>query len=115
MNRRTRIFVYMLLSSLGSAALAQKPANTIDASAIFSELRTNAPVGGGNIFWMAGGTGEFSYPAWRNFSAVIEAGGQHTGNIPGFNVGLSLVTGMGGVRMRFPTRTKFQPFGQAHR
>ena len=113
MNRRTRIFVYMLLSSLGSAALAQKPANTIDASAIFSELRTNAPVGGGNIFWMAGGTGEFSYPVWRNFSAVIEAGGQHTGNIPGFNVGLSLVTGMGGVRMRFPTRTKFQPFGQA--
>lgn len=113
MNGRTRIFVSMLLLSLASAAAAQKPANTFDASAIFSEVRANAPVGGGNIFWMAGGTGEFSYPVWRNFSAVAEVGGQHTGNIPGFNVGLSLVSGMGGLRMRFPTRTKFQPFGQA--
>src|SRR4051812_37034791 len=51
------------------------------------------------------GTGELSYPVWRNVSAVIEAGGQHTSRIPGSNVGLSLVTGMGGVRMRFPTRT----------
>jgi outer membrane immunogenic protein len=114
MNGRMRIFVNVLLLSLSSAAVAQKPANTWDATAIFSELRTNAPVGGDNIFWMAGGTGGLSYPVWRNFSAVIEAGGQHTtGNIPGFNVGLGLISGMGGVRMRVPTRTMFQPFGQA--
>jgi outer membrane immunogenic protein len=113
MNGRMRIFVNMLLLSLSSSAVAQKPANTWNASAIFSELRTNAPVGGGNIFWMAGGTGGLSYPVWRNISAAIEVGGQHTGNIPGFNFGLSLFSGMGGVQMRFPTRTRFQPFGQA--
>jgi outer membrane immunogenic protein len=113
MTGRIRIFVNVLLLSLSSAAVAQKPDNTWNASAIFSERRTNAPVGGGNIFWMAGGTGGFSYPVWRNISAAIEVGGQHTGNIPGFNVGLSLFSGMGGVQMRFPTRTKFQPFGQA--
>jgi outer membrane immunogenic protein len=113
MNRRMRIFVYVLLSSLASAAIAQKPTNTIDISTMFSELHTNAPVGGCGCFWMAGGTGELSFPVWRNFSAVIAAGGQHTNNIPGFNVGLSLVTGMGGIRMRVPNHTKFQPFGQA--
>jgi outer membrane immunogenic protein len=113
MNRRMRIFVYVLLSSLASAAIAQKPNNTIDGSAMFSELHTNAPVGGCGCFWMPGGTGELSFPVWRNFSAVIAAGGQHTDNIPGANVGLSLVTGMGGLRMRVPNHTKFQPFGQA--
>jgi hypothetical protein len=36
-------------------------------------------------------------PIWRTFSAVTEAGGQYTGHVPGFNVGLSLVSGMGGL------------------
>jgi outer membrane immunogenic protein len=108
-----RIFVNVLLLSLALAAVAQKPTNTMDVSAIFTELRTNAPVGGCDCFWMVGGTGDFSFPVWRNFSAVIEAGGQHTGNIPGFNVGLSLTSAMGGLRMRVPNHTKFQPFGQA--
>jgi outer membrane immunogenic protein len=80
----------------------------------FSELHTNAPVGGCGCFWMPGGTGELAIPVWRNFSAVAEAGGQHTtGNIPGFNVGLGLISGMGGLRLRVPNHTKFQPFGQA--
>lgn len=113
MNVSTRIFVYVLLLSLPSTATAQKPANTMDASAIFSEVRANAPVGGCGCFWMAGGTGEFSFPVWRNFSAVIEAGGQHTGHIPGSNTSLSLVSGMGGLRMRAPNHTEFQPFARA--
>ena len=113
MNRRMRIFVNVLLLSLTSAAMAQhKPANTFDASATFSELRANAPVGGCGCFWMSGGTGEISYPVWKNFSAVAEVAGHSTGNIPGFNVGLSLVSGMGGLRMRWPTHTRFQPFAQ---
>lgn len=113
MNRRHETFVSALLLSLTSIAPAQKPANRIDASVMFSELHANAPVGGCGCFWMAGGTGELSIPIWRTFSAVAEAGGQHTDHIPGFNVGLSLVTGMGGLRMRVPTHTLLQPFGQA--
>jgi outer membrane immunogenic protein len=113
MNGRTRILVNVLLLSVASAAIAQRPSNTIDASVAFSEVRANAPVGGCGCFWMAGGTGELSFPLWRDFSAVMEAGGQHTNQIPSFNTGLSLATGMGGLRMRAPNHTKFQPFGQA--
>jgi hypothetical protein len=113
MNVPTRIFVYLLLLSLPSAVTAQKPTNTMDVSVLFSEMRANAPVGGCGCFWMPGGTGELSFPVLRNFSAVIEAGGQHTNNIPGSNTSLSLVTGFGGLRMREPNHTKFQPFGQA--
>ena len=113
MNRRHGIFVCALLLSLTSIAPAQKPANTIDASLMFSELHANAPVGGCGCFWMAGGTGELSIPIWRTFSAVAEAGGQHTDHITGFNVGLSLVSGMGGLRMRIHTHTLFQTYRQA--
>ena len=113
MNRRIQIFANLLLLSLSSAAVAQqKPSNTIDASITFSELRANAPVGGCGCFWMPGGTGELSYPVWKNFSALAEVAGHSTGNVPGFNVGLSLVSGMGGLRMRVPNHTRFQPFAQ---
>ena len=114
MKRRIRIFVNTLLLSLTTAAVAQqKPSNTIDGSITFSELRANAPVGGCGCFWMAGGTGEISYPVWRNFSAVAEVAGHTTGHIPDFNTGLSLLSGMGGVRLRVPNHTRFQPFAQA--
>jgi outer membrane immunogenic protein len=115
MNKLTRIFVYTLLSSLSLAVLAQKPKNTIDVTVVFTELHANAPVGGCGCFWMGGGTADLAIPIWRNFSAVMEANGQTTGNatIPGFNVGLSLMNGLGGVRMRVPTHTLFQPYGQA--
>ena len=112
MNGFTRILVSMLLLLVTSAAKAQRPSNTIDVSMMFTELRTNAPVGGCGCFWMAGGTGELSLPLWKSFSAVMEAGGQHTDQIPSFNTGLSLITGMGGLRMRLPNHTRLQPFGQ---
>ena len=112
MIRQIRFFFGLLCAS-ASLAIAQRPSNTIDVSATFSELHSNAPVGGCGCFWMAGGTGDLSLPLWRNFSAVMQAGGQTTGHIPNFNVGLSLVSGMGGLRMRFPNHSKFQPFGQA--
>src|SRR5579871_977711 len=68
MNRRMRIFVNVLLLSLASAAMAQqKPANTLDVSATFSELRANAPVGGCGCFWMSGGTGEISYSYLKTY------------------------------------------------
>ena len=113
MGRYIRIFVFVLLSSLTPAISGQRPANTIDAYVTFSEMYANAPVGGCGCFWMAGGVGGVSVPVWRNFSAVVEAGGHTTDHIPGFNTGLSLFYGMGGVRMRLPNHTRFQPFGQA--
>ena len=113
MNKLIRIFVYALLPLLALAALAQKPKNTLDATVMFTELRANAPVGGCGCFWMSGGTGEIAIPIWRNFSAVAQVNGQRTGNIPDFNVGLSLLNGLGGLRMRVPTHTLLQPYGQA--
>ena len=111
MNNLIRVFVVTLLLSLSLTTHAQRPQNTFDAYATFSEMRANAPVGGCGCFWMAGGAGGVSVPL-AQFSAVAEAGGNTTGHIPGFNTGLSLFYGLGGLRMRVPTHTKFQPFGQ---
>jgi outer membrane immunogenic protein len=113
MNKLLRIFVYALLSSLSLATFAQRPSNAIDGYVTYSEMYANAPVGGCGCFWMSGAAGGFSIPVWRDFSAVVEAGGNHTGNIPRFNVGLSLFYGMGGIRWRVANHTRFQPFGQA--
>ena len=113
MNKLTRVFVCALLSLLSLTGLAQGPANTIDAYATFSEIYANAPVGGCGCFWMSGGVGGLSVPVWGNFSAVVEAGGNITDHVPGFNTGLSLFYGMGGLRLRVANHTRFQPFGQA--
>jgi outer membrane immunogenic protein len=76
------------------------------------QLHANAPVGGCGCFWLPGGTGELAVPVWRNFSAVAEVDGRHTDHLSGADVGLGLVSGMGGLRMRIPNHTKLQPFGQ---
>ena len=55
MNKLTRVFVCALLSLLSVTGLAQRPSNTIDAYATFSEMYANAPVGGCGCFWMNGG------------------------------------------------------------
>jgi len=107
------VFIYVLLSSPPFAAYAQQPKNAIDVTVMFTELHANAPVGGCGCFWMAGGTGEVAIPIGRNFSAVGDISGEHAGHIPGFNVGLSLFSGMGGLRFRLPTRTLVQPYAQA--
>jgi outer membrane immunogenic protein len=113
MNKLTQLFACALLSSFSLTAPAQRPTNNIDVYAAYSEMRANAPVGGCGCFWMSGGHGGVSIPVWRNFSGVIEMGGHTTGNIPNFKTGLSLFYGMGGLRMRVPNHTRFQPFGQA--
>ena len=52
MNNLAYVLVCALLSLLSLTGLAQRPANTIDAYATFSEMRANAPVGGCGCFWM---------------------------------------------------------------
>ena len=111
MNGMVRIFVAALLLST-SLAMAQNPANTIEGIVTFSALRASPPAGSCGCFWMPGGTGEFAFPMWGSLSGVLEVSGQRTGNISGSNVGLSLVSGMGGLRMRVPVRSRFQPYGQ---
>jgi outer membrane immunogenic protein len=114
MQRLFRSFVGLLiLCQSFEGTHAQRPDNTFDVTVMFSELHANAPVGGCGCFWMPGGVGEIAIPVWRNFSAVAEGDGQHTSQIPGANVGLGLIGGMGGLRLRVPSHTKLQPFGQA--
>jgi outer membrane immunogenic protein len=113
MRKLTRVFVYALLPLLSHAPLAQRPAPAVDGYAVFSEMRSNAPVGGCGCFWMPGAHGGFSLPLWRDFSIVVEAGGHHNSQIPNFNTGLSLFYGMGGFRVRVANHTRLQPFGQA--
>ena len=112
MHKLTQVFVFAPLASLSTAALAQRPAPAVDGYAVFSEMRANAPVGSCNCFWMYGAHGGFSLPMWRDFSAVVEAGGHHNSQIPNFNTGLSIFYGMGGLRLRVANHTRFQPFGQ---
>jgi hypothetical protein len=111
MNMPKRLFAFTLLL-FSAVAVAQRPQNTFDASVMYTELHANAPVGGCGCFWMQGGTGEIAIPLWRNFSGVMQVNGETTGNIPNFNVGLSLLTGLGGLRMRIPNHTRFQPYGE---
>lgn len=113
MNRLLKAIVYLLPLSLLPIAAAQKPQNTFDASVMYTSLHANAPVGGCGCFWMNGGTGEIAVPVWKNFSLEAQVNGETTDHIPGFNVGLSLLTGLGGVRMRVPTHTIFQPYAHA--
>lgn len=113
MNKLTYGFLCALLASLSTAVHAQGPANAVEGYATYSEMRANAPVGGCGCFWMTGALGGFSIPVWRNLSAVVEGGGHTTDHIPGFNTGLSLTYGMGGLRMRVSNHTRFQPFAQA--
>ncbi len=115
MNRLAGIAIYALLQLLPLAVSGQqKPKNAFDVAVLYSELHVNAPVGGCGCFWMTGGIGEIAIPVWRNVSSVAQVNGQHTtSNIPGSNVGLGLMNGLGGIRLRVPTRTLLQPYGQA--
>ncbi len=112
MGKLARIVFCALPFSM--AAMAQQtPKNTVEADVTFSALHANAPVGGCRCFWMAGGIGEIAIPIWRNFSFVGEGSGQHVNRIPGTDVGLGLINGLGGLRLRVPTHTLFQPYAQA--
>jgi hypothetical protein len=62
---------------------------------------------------MQGATAEVSVPLWKDLSAVVEAGGEHTDSVPHLGTSLSLVTVAGGGRFRLANHTSFQPYGQA--
>ncbi|MCL2661356.1 MAG: hypothetical protein FWD64_12690 [Acidobacteriaceae bacterium] len=112
----------MLVAGLSTAALAQMGPSRdrdvspkLDLSVLYSALHTNAPVGTCNCFWLHGGTAELAVPVWRNLSVVGEFGGQTTSQMGPVapHIGLSQINGYGGLRLRLPNRTLFQPYGQA--
>jgi len=84
----------------------------VDLAVMYSSLRSNTTTN--NSYWMNGGTAELAIPVWRNLSVVGEVGGHATAQLPyANNTGQSLITGMGGLRLRIPNHTKFQPYAQA--
>ncbi|MCL2661611.1 MAG: hypothetical protein FWD64_13980 [Acidobacteriaceae bacterium] len=116
------ILFSMLLAGLCMAAMAQVGPSRdrdvspkLDLSVLYSALHTNAPVGTCNCFWLQGGTAELAVPVWKNLSVVGEFGGQTTKKMgPVVNaIGLSQINAYGGLRLRLPNHTLFQPYGQA--
>ncbi len=84
-----------------------------EVSVTYSALRTNASVGDCGCFWANGGTVEVAVPVWRDFSAVGEFSGETASSIPGnTGAGLSLISGMGGLRVSRPLYGRFRPFAQ---
>jgi len=79
---------------------------------VYISLRSNTTTG--DSYWMTGGTAELAVPVWRDFSVVGEVGGHATSKLPyTANTGQSLITGMGGLRLRISNHTLFQPYEQA--
>ena len=119
MNRITGT-IFCALSAFMPVAVAAQAipaaahrANLVDVAVMYSAQRANAPVGNSSAFWMNGITGELAIPTWRNLSVVIGVGGQHTNRIPVSNTGMGLNSVMGGLRLRVPNHTLFQPYVQA--
>jgi outer membrane immunogenic protein len=87
-------------------------ARAVDLAVMYSSLHSNTTANNG--YWMNGGTAELAIPVWRNLSVVGEAGGHSISRLPQVaSTGQSLVTGMGGLRLRIPNHTRFQPYAQA--
>jgi outer membrane immunogenic protein len=106
------VTVSFALAAPGFAQVA--PDKTLaEVSLTYSTLRTNAPVGGCGCFWANGGTMEVAVPFWRHVSAVGEFSGETASSIPGnTGAGLSLISGMGGLRLGRSMHTRFKPFVQ---
>jgi len=114
--RRIVLFATMAFLPVAIAAQAA-PAATgpglVDVTVMYSAQRTNAPAGSNSAFWMNGSTGQLAIPVRRNLSFVTEIGRQHTTKVPASPYSLSLFSGMGGLRLRYPNHTIFQPYAQA--
>ncbi len=117
---KTLMTLAAFAATLTGPALAQSgntktlPEKTLaEVSFTYSALQTNAPVGVCGCFWMRGGSAELAVPVWRFVSGVVELSGEHTNHISqADSLGLSLLSGMGGLRVSRPMHTRFVPFGQ---
>jgi outer membrane immunogenic protein len=67
----------------------------------YSAMISNAPPGECGCFLLNGGSGEALFHVWKNVAAVVQLTGDHTGNVPQSQQGLSLVTYMAGPRYFF--------------
>jgi opacity protein-like surface antigen len=102
-------------AALAAPGFAQAgPGKTLaEVSLTYSALRTNASVGDCGCFWANGGTMEVAVPMWRYVAAVGEFSGETANSIPGnTGAGLSLISGMGGLRLSRSMHSRFKPFVQ---
>ena len=78
----------------------------------YSAMISNAPPGQCGCFLLNGGSGETLFQVWRNIAAVAQFTGEHTGNVPQSQQGLSLVTYMAGPRYSFLMPRRVTVYGQ---
>ncbi len=89
------------------------PRPMADLSFTYSGLRANIPVGNCGCFWMRGGSGELAVLAWRPLWVVAEVSGERIRRLPqNPQIGLSLASAMGGLRLTHPFHQKWIPFAQ---
>jgi hypothetical protein len=100
-------------STMGASTAPRLEKTRAEISFTYSALQTNASVGNCGCFWMRGGSAELALPVWRYVSGVIEVSGEHTNHVAtAGTTGLSLLSGLGGLRVSRPMHTRFTPFGQ---
>jgi hypothetical protein len=78
----------------------------------YSAMISNAPPGECGCFVLNGGSSEALFHVWKNTAAVVQLTGDHTGNVPQSQQGLSLVTYMAGPRYSFVMPRRVTVYGQ---
>jgi peptidoglycan-associated lipoprotein len=78
----------------------------------YSAMISNAPPGQCGCFLLNGGSVEALFQVWKNIAAVVQVTGEHAGNVPQSQQGLSLVTYMAGPRYSFAMPRRVTAYGQ---
>jgi outer membrane immunogenic protein len=78
----------------------------------YSAMISNSPPGECGCFLLNGASGEALFHVWKNVAAVVQLTGDHTGNVPQSQQGLSLVTYMAGPRYSFLMPQRVTVYGQ---
>jgi len=78
----------------------------------YSAMISNAPPGKCGCFLLNGGSSEVLFHVWKNVAAAVQVTGDHAGNVPQSQQGLSLVTYMAGPRYSFAMPRRVTVYGQ---
>ena len=78
----------------------------------YSAMISNAPPGECGCFLLNGGNSEALFHVWKNIAAVVQLTGDHTGNVPQSQHGLSLITYMTGPRYSLLMPRRVTVYGQ---
>jgi outer membrane immunogenic protein len=95
----------------GHGATVSK-SHPIALSVGYSAMISNAPPGKCGCFLLNGGSSEALFHVWKNIAAVVQLTGDHTGNVPQSQQGLSLVSYKAGPRYSFAMPRRVTVYGQ---